>query len=69
MYEYTSPFSFDLSTVVIYIVYWSGKNIQPLGSRLIPISSPIRIVANDVFRWYGNPCTFSYSAVFWNFSR
>ncbi|CAF3670333.1 unnamed protein product [Rotaria sordida] len=36
---------------------------------LFPISKPIRIVANDLYRWYGNPCTFSYSAVFWNFSR
>jgi hypothetical protein len=51
------------------IVYWSGKNIRIRGSVLYQPTSPIRIVANDLFRWYGNPCTFSYSAVFWNFTR
>jgi hypothetical protein len=24
---------------------------------------------SDFYRWYGNPCTFSYSSVFWNFTR
>ena len=62
-------YSVTVSYVCVWIVYWSGKNIQLSGSALIPVASPIRIVANDFFRWYGNPCTFSYSAVFWNFSR
>lgn len=51
------------------IVYWSGKNIRIHGSQLYPINKPIRIVANDFYRWYGNVCTLSYSSVFWNFSR
>ncbi len=61
--------SFYLVIPILYVVYWSGKNIRLTGSTLIPLSAPIRIVANDFFRWYGNTCTFSYSAVFWNFSR
>lgn len=59
----------NVIVLFLLIVYWSGKNIQTVRSSLIPISQPIRIVANDLFRWYGNPCTFSYSAVFWNFTR
>lgn len=55
--------------ISLFIVYWSGKNIRLDGTTLVPLSAPIEIVANDPFRWYGNPCTFSYSAVFWNFSR
>ncbi|CAF1477286.1 unnamed protein product [Adineta ricciae] len=62
-------FNYYLKYVADSSFYWSGKNIRLNGSALIPITSPIRIVANDLFRWYGNPCTFSYSAVFWNFSR
>jgi hypothetical protein len=60
---------FKLNIIILPIVYWSGKNIRLSGSTLFPISKPIRIIANDLYRWYGNPCTFSYSAVFWNFSR
>ena len=55
--------------LTVSLVYWSGKNIRLSDTSLIPLSAPVRIVANDEFRWYGNPCTFSYSAVFWNFSR
>ncbi|CAF2858779.1 unnamed protein product [Rotaria sp. Silwood2] len=44
--------------------YWSGKNIQLPQLSIIPLSTPIQIVVNDFFRWYGNPCAFSYSAVF-----
>ncbi|CAF4329918.1 unnamed protein product, partial [Rotaria sordida] len=39
------------------------------NSILFPIIKPIRIVANDLYRWYRNPRTFSYPAAFWNFSR
>jgi hypothetical protein len=60
---------FMLDIILFCIVYWSGKNIQVRGAPLPPITNPIRIVANDLNRWYGNPCTFSYSAVFWNFTR
>jgi alpha-N-acetylglucosaminidase len=60
---------FECNSFFLSIVYWSGKNIRISGSTLFPINEPIRIVANDLFRWYGNPCTFSYSAVFWNFTR
>ncbi|CAM4853056.1 unnamed protein product [Rotaria socialis] len=62
-------FNYYLKYVAQSSFYWSGKNIRLSGSSLIPLSTPIRILANDFFRWYGNPCTFSYSAVFWNFSR
>ncbi|CAF1099936.1 unnamed protein product [Adineta steineri] len=62
-------FNYYLKYIAQSSFYWSGKNIRLSNSSLIPLSSPIRIVANDLFRWYGNPCTFSYSAVFWNFSR
>lgn len=51
------------------LVYWSGKNIVSVSSTLTPLKDSIEINANDLFRWYGNPCTFSYSLVFWNFSR
>ncbi|CAF1180962.1 unnamed protein product [Adineta steineri] len=62
-------FNYYLKYVADSSVYWSGKNIRLSNSTLFPIHEPIRIVANDLYRWYGNPCTFSYSAVFWNFSR
>ncbi|CAF4019656.1 unnamed protein product, partial [Adineta steineri] len=62
-------FNYYLKYVADSSVYWSGKNIRLSNSTLFPINQPIRIVANDLYRWYGNPCTFSYSAVFWNFSR
>ncbi|UJR34018.1 hypothetical protein I4U23_021432 [Adineta vaga] len=62
-------FNYYLKYVADSSFYWSGKNIRLSGSTLIPVPSPIRIVANDFYRWYGNPCTFSYSSVFWNFSR
>jgi hypothetical protein len=51
------------------IVYWAGKSIRISGSTLMPLIYPIQTFATDLFRWYGNPCTFSYSAVFWNFTR
>jgi hypothetical protein len=53
----------------VHVVYWSGKSIRISGSTLKPLDFPIRTVALDFFRWYGNPCTLSYSAVFWNFTR
>ncbi|UJR13358.1 hypothetical protein I4U23_000375 [Adineta vaga] len=62
-------FNYYLKYVADSSVYWAGKNNRLTGSTLLPISETIRIVANDLYRWYGNPCTFSYSAVFWNFSR
>ncbi|CAF2858166.1 unnamed protein product [Rotaria sp. Silwood2] len=62
-------FNYYLKYVAQSSFYWSGKNIQLPRSSIIPLSTPIQIVVNDFFRWYGNPCTFSYSAVFWNFSR
>ncbi|CAF0843551.1 unnamed protein product [Rotaria sordida] len=62
-------FNYYLKYVAQSSFYWSGKNIRLPRSSLIPLTTSIRIVANDFFRWYGNPCTFSYSAVFWNFSR
>ncbi|CAF3526391.1 unnamed protein product, partial [Rotaria sp. Silwood2] len=62
-------FNYYLKYIADSSVYWSGKNIRISNGTLFPIIKPIRIVANDLYRWYGNPCTFSYSAVFWNFSR
>ncbi|CAF4750040.1 unnamed protein product [Rotaria sp. Silwood1] len=62
-------FNYYLKYIADSSVYWSGKNIRISDRTLFPITKPIRIVANDLYRWYGNPCTFSYSAVFWNFSR
>ncbi|CAF1422691.1 unnamed protein product, partial [Rotaria sordida] len=62
-------FNYYLKYIVNSSVYWSGKNIRISNSTLFPIAKPIRIIANDLYRWYGNPCTFSYSAAFWNFSR
>ncbi|CAF1659115.1 unnamed protein product, partial [Adineta ricciae] len=62
-------FNYYLKYVANSSVYWSGKNIRLVSSTLIPVHRTIRIAANDLYRWYGNPCTFSYSAVFWNFTR
>ncbi|CAF3308418.1 unnamed protein product [Rotaria sp. Silwood2] len=62
-------FNYYLKYVADSSFYWSGKNIRLTGSSLIPISTPIRIVVNDLYRWYGNPCTFSYSAVFLEFFK
>ncbi|CAF1296952.1 unnamed protein product [Rotaria sordida] len=62
-------FNYYLKYIADSSFYWSGKKIRISNRTLFPISKPIRIVANDLYRWYGNPCTFCYSAVFWNFSR
>ncbi|UJR13467.1 hypothetical protein I4U23_000481 [Adineta vaga] len=51
-------FNYYLKYVADGSVYWS-----------VPVRETIRIIANNLYRWYENPCTFSYSAVFWNFSQ
>lgn len=48
-------------------VSWSGDQ---LNIEKLPLpSSPVKITANDGFRYYENVCTVSYSMVWWDWSR
>ncbi|XP_074640981.1 alpha-N-acetylglucosaminidase-like [Tubulanus polymorphus] len=50
-------------------ITWAGKNID-MPANLPNISEPgITVTANDQFRYYANVVTFSYSFVWWNWTR
>lgn len=49
-------------------VNWSGKNINIID-KLPIVPTIIRITATDYIRFYQNVCTYSYSYVWWDWSR
>ncbi|RNA17676.1 alpha-N-acetylglucosaminidase isoform X1 [Brachionus plicatilis] len=50
-------------------VFWSGKNINLDESDLPIVRQKIQLSSKDFVRFYQNICTFSYSYVWWDWSR
>ncbi|GAB6023822.1 hypothetical protein CHUAL_008565 [Chamberlinius hualienensis] len=48
---------------------WSGNQVSSLPAQLPRVASQIKVVTNDLFRYYQNVCTVSYSSVWWTWSR
>lgn len=48
---------------------WSGNQVDTLTLPLPRLKVPVKVVANDLARYYQNVCTFSYSSVWWNWTR